>query len=66
MVIIKKKILFFILILSSFSFSYAQQIGVRATIDSTSILIGQQTKIKFEITQPKDLFIEFPQFNNEN
>jgi hypothetical protein len=39
----------------------AQQVNVRAVIDSTQILIGDQLNLKLEIEKPKDLDIQFPQ-----
>ena len=39
----------------------AQQVNVRAVIDSTRILIGDQLNLKLEIEKPKDLDIQFPQ-----
>jgi len=38
----------------------AQQVKVKASIDSTHILIGDQLKLLFEIEKPKDLDIVFP------
>ncbi|HAQ18158.1 MAG TPA: hypothetical protein DCR40_02875 [Prolixibacteraceae bacterium] len=39
----------------------AQQVTVKASIDSTHILIGDQLKLLLEIEKPKDLDIQFPQ-----
>ncbi|MDP2336438.1 MAG: hypothetical protein Q8N05_08325, partial [Bacteroidota bacterium] len=39
----------------------AQKVTVKASIDSTHILIGDQLKLILEIEKPKDLSIEFPQ-----
>jgi len=39
----------------------AQQVSVKASIDSTHMLIGDQLKLRFEIEKPKDLVIQFPQ-----
>jgi hypothetical protein len=38
----------------------AQQVKVKASIDSTHILIGDQLKLLFEIDKPKDLDVVFP------
>jgi len=43
----------------------AQQIEVKATIDSTDILIGQQTLIRLEVIQPKEAKVNFPHFKPE-
>ena len=39
----------------------AQQVTVKASIDSTHVLIGDQLKLLLEIEKPKDLDIQFPQ-----
>jgi len=39
----------------------AQQVTVKASIDSTHILIGDQLKLLLEIEKPKDLNVQFPQ-----
>lgn len=44
----------------------AQQIEVKATIDSTGILIGQQTLIRLEVVQPKGVKVNFPEFRAED
>lgn len=59
-----KKIIF-LFALSVFTFFHAanaQQIEVKATIDSTNILIGQQTLIKVEVLQPEETKVNFPNF----
>jgi predicted secreted protein len=40
---------------------HAQQVTVKASIDTTHILVGDQLKLLFEIEKPKDLLIQFPQ-----
>ncbi|MDP3643867.1 MAG: hypothetical protein Q8S54_11840 [Bacteroidota bacterium] len=40
---------------------HAQQVTVKASIDSTHILIGDQLKLLLEIEKPKDLDVQFPQ-----
>ena len=42
----------------------AQSVSLKAGVDSTHILIGDQVKLKFEITQPKNANITFPQFRD--
>ncbi len=54
--------LFLLSVLPLIQIAKAQQIEVKATIDSTDILIGQQTLIKLEVTQAKELKIIFPDF----
>lgn len=41
---------------------HAQQISVKASIDSTLILIGKQSHLVFEVSQPKHLVVQFPLF----
>jgi len=42
----------------------AQSITLKAGVDSTHVLIGDQVKLKFEITQPKNAKIIFPEFRD--
>ncbi len=58
----KTKILFITLLLSSLCIlqTQAQQTIVKASIDSTHLLIGQQTNILLEVIQPKGKFIQIP------
>lgn len=39
----------------------AQQVTVKASIDSTHILIGDQLKLLLEVEKPRDLNVQFPQ-----
>ena len=41
---------------------FAQQITVKASIDSTLILIGKQSHLSFEVAQPKGVMVQFPLF----
>ena len=62
----KKKILS-ALLLSGFIFVgnlYAQNIQVSAKMDSTNILIGEQTQIKLELTQDKNVLVIPPHIND--
>lgn len=54
-------IVLFVLLSGSMRSLQAQQVTVKASIDSTHILIGDQIKLLFEIEKPKDLDIHFPQ-----
>ncbi|MBV5335338.1 MAG: hypothetical protein JZU49_05985, partial [Sulfuricurvum sp.] len=54
-------VVLFVLLFGSIHSINAQQVTVKASIDSTHILIGDQLKLLFEIEKPKDLDIEFPQ-----
>ena len=56
------RILFIILLLSClFTIqTQAQQTFVKASIDSTHLLIGQQTNIHIEVIQSKGKFVQFP------
>ena len=38
------------------------QVSVKASIDSSLILIGKQSHLIFEVTQPRDVKVGFPQF----
>lgn len=49
-----------ILILGSFQLLKAQPVKVKASIDSTHILIGDQIKLNLEIEKPSDMEILFP------
>ena len=44
--------------------SLKAQVTVRASIDSTHILIGDQLRLLLEIEKPKDLDIEFPKISD--
>jgi len=58
-----RKITFlFLLSVLLFQTTNAQQIEVKATIDSTNILIGQQTLIRLKVAQPKEAKVNFPDF----
>jgi len=60
----KQRLLYVVLIVllsGSFYTLKAQQVTVKASIDSTHILIGDQLKLLLEIEKPKDLKVEFPQ-----
>lgn len=50
-----------VLLLGNFHILNAQQVTVKASIDSTHVLIGDQLKLLFEIEKPKDMTIQFPQ-----
>jgi hypothetical protein len=56
--------LFYVVLLTMLSGSLSTlkaQVTVKASIDSTHILIGDQLKLLLEIEKPKDLDVEFPQ-----
>lgn len=52
-------LLFFIAILAAGNIC-AQEISVKASIDSTLILIGKQSHLSFEVAQPKHVVVQFP------
>jgi hypothetical protein len=54
-------IVHFFLLAGSIHSLKAQNVTVKASIDSTNILIGDQLKLLLEIEKPKDLKIQFPQ-----
>jgi len=53
-------IVFVVLLSGSIQTLKAQQVKVKASIDSTHILIGDQLKLLLEIEKPKDFDIVFP------
>jgi hypothetical protein len=60
----KQRLLYVVLIvllLGSIHALQAQQVTVKASIDSTHILIGDQLKLLLEIEKPKGLNVQFPQ-----
>ncbi len=57
---IRYTVLFFLL-LGSLQTLKAQQVTVRASIDTTKALVGDQLKLLFEVEKPKDLQVQFPQ-----
>ncbi len=62
-----RKITFlFLLPVLFFQTANAQQIEVKATIDSTDILIGQQTLIRLEVTQSNEDKVNFPNYKAED
>lgn len=61
----KIKILCILLISNAIIFSgWSQNITVEAKIDSSMIVIGDQTTLTFELTQKKNQRVLFPQFND--
>lgn len=59
----KRRILFvvlFVLLSGGLQLLKAQQVKVKASIDSTRILIGDQIKLILEIEKPKNMVIQFP------
>ena len=53
-------VLLFVLLSGSMFSLKAQQVSVKASIDSTHILIGDQLKLLLEIEKPKKLDVRFP------
>jgi hypothetical protein len=45
-----------------YSFSFPQEISLKAKLDSTHILIGDQVNLSLEVTQPYGLDLNFPEF----
>jgi hypothetical protein len=50
----------FVLLSGSIHSLKAQEVKVKASIDSTHILLGDQLKLLFEIEKPKDMDVVFP------
>ncbi len=61
---IKSLLVIFCCILLSGINTYGQNVSASATLDSTTILIGGQIDLRIEVSQPKDLKINFPVFND--
>jgi len=55
-------ITFFILVLSFNQFAQSQKVSVKADLDSTVLLIGQQSKMNLTISGPSELTYQLPQF----
>ncbi|HCY40570.1 MAG TPA: hypothetical protein DHV48_04335 [Prolixibacteraceae bacterium] len=53
-------VVLFVLLSGSFQLLRAQQVTVKASIDSTHILIGDQLKLVLEVEKPKDWDVLFP------
>ncbi len=61
---IMKRLFFIILLLiTANSLSYGQ-VNVQARIDSSKLLIGEQTRIRFEVTQDKKAKVRLPIFSD--
>ena len=54
-------IVLLVLLIGNFQILKAQRVTVKASIDSTHVLIGDQLKLLLEIEKPKDLDVQFPQ-----
>ena len=61
---IKLRFLFFTLMicLGAINQVWSQGITLKAWVDSSHILIGDQVKLGFEVSQPKNVKVDFPQF----
>lgn len=59
-----KRLYFSLLFLSLNCIVFANSFFVKATIDSTLLLIGEQAKLSFEITQPQTMTVKMPVFSN--
>lgn len=57
---IKYIFLFITLVLYS-SFTFSQEVYLKARLDSSHILIGDQVNLSLEITQPNGLHLDFPE-----
>lgn len=61
---LKGKYTLFYFLLFMFSMSYAQEFAVQARIDSSLMLIGEQTRVRFEISQMKAAKVQAPLFSD--
>jgi hypothetical protein len=57
--------IFAVLALGSSLLSNSQELRVTASIDSVVLPIGQQTKVRLDVVQPKEVILNFPLFGNE-
>lgn len=53
---------FFILVLGFSQIAKAQKVSVKADLDSTVLLIGQQSKLNITVSGPSNLLYQLPQF----
>jgi len=60
-----KRSLVFLVLFASLLSVYAQQVSVKASIDSTVLLIGQQSKMRLELSGPATLKYSFPVFQGD-
>lgn len=56
----KLYLLFSLIFLSSMHVVCGQQVEVKASLDSTNILIGSQLKVTLEVSKPKGVAVAFP------
>lgn len=61
----KFSLLTLLLIVASFRLTFAQDITVEATIDSSEFLVGDQVELELKVTQPINEFVGIPVFNDE-
>ena len=57
-------LLLVLVVLASIKSVYAQEIKVNAKLDTNLILIGDQLKFKIEVEQNRNVYTEFPVFND--
>jgi len=53
-------VILFVILSGSFQLLKAQEVSVKASIDSTHMLIGDQLKLILEVEKPKNLAVQFP------
>jgi hypothetical protein len=61
----KFSLLTLLLIVASFRLTFAQDIKVEASIDSSEFLVGDQVELELKVTQPINEFVGIPVFNEE-
>ncbi len=61
---LKRRYILLSFLLSFFLLNYAQDFAVQAKIDSSLILIGEQTRVRFEISQVKGKKVQLPVFSD--
>lgn len=59
-----KKFLLFILLIAGINFSYAGEISVKTSLEPSDILIGEQARLKIQLTQGKEDKVSWPQFSD--
>ena len=60
----KKIFLSIVLLFALVGLSFAQEINVKASLEPTEILIGEQAKFKLELIQDADQKVSWPQFSD--
>lgn len=60
----KRQIILGLSLVFAVLFAQGQAVDVRAALDSNTLLIGAQTQLHLEVRKPKDLYVQFPIFQD--